>query len=144
MWTLGRRGVYHKLEALLSCRKLGNVVFSMCSSDVLLHRSVALLLYITWWSAGQLGKFIVLHSSECQGQAGLTPRHRFRQLEPSWFFNGQTTSLFESVAENELVKEDFGGMAWPRDLPIASRGRLQPSSKGKSEQQRQRVSVATV
>lgn len=25
--------------------------------------------------------------------------------------------MFESVAENELVKEDFGGMAWCRDVP---------------------------
>lgn len=59
---------------------------------------------------------------------GLTPRHLFRQLEPSWFLNGQTTSLLASEAENELVKADFGGMAWRRDLPIASRGCLQPSA----------------
>lgn len=36
---------------------------------------------------------------------------RFRQLEPSWFTSGQTTSLLASV-ENELVSEDLGGMAW--------------------------------
>lgn len=41
----------------------------------------------------------------------LTPRHRFRQLDPSWFLNGQTTSLLVSEAEKELVKVDFGGMA---------------------------------
>ena len=32
--------------------------------------------------------------------------HRLRQLEPSWFRSGQTTSLFESVMEKEPVKVD--------------------------------------
>lgn len=41
----------------------------------------------------------------------LTPRHLFRQLEPSWLVNGHTTSLLASEAEKELVKEDLGGMA---------------------------------
>ena len=40
----------------------------------------------------------------------LTPRHRFRQLDPSWFLNGQTTSLLASDAEKELVSEFLGGM----------------------------------
>lgn len=40
----------------------------------------------------------------------LTPRHLFRQLEPSTVFNGQTTSLSSSEAEKELVKEDLGGI----------------------------------
>jgi hypothetical protein len=35
----------------------------------------------------------------------LTPIHRFRQLEPSWLRSGQTTSLFESVMENEAVSD---------------------------------------
>ena len=40
----------------------------------------------------------------------LTPRHRFRQLDPSWFLNGQTTSLLASDAEKEAVNEVLGGM----------------------------------
>ena len=40
----------------------------------------------------------------------LTPRHRFRQLDPSLFLNGQTTSLLASDAEKELVNEFLGGM----------------------------------
>ena len=40
----------------------------------------------------------------------LTPRHRFRQLDPSPFLNGQTTSLLASDAEKELVNEFLGGM----------------------------------
>lgn len=48
----------------------------------------------------------------------LTPKQRFRQLEPSWFVRGQTTSLFASVSEKELVREERGGMAscmYPRE-----------------------------
>jgi len=41
----------------------------------------------------------------------LTPKQRFRQLEPSWFVRGQTTSLLASVSEKELVREERGGMA---------------------------------
>lgn len=40
----------------------------------------------------------------------LTPRHRLRQLEPSLFFKGHTTSLLASVTEKELVRELRGGM----------------------------------
>lgn len=40
----------------------------------------------------------------------LTPRHRLRQLEPSLFFKGHTTSLLASVTEKELVSELRGGM----------------------------------
>lgn len=40
----------------------------------------------------------------------LTPRHLFRQLEPSLFFNGHTTSLLTSVTEKELVSDARGGM----------------------------------
>jgi hypothetical protein len=42
--------------------------------------------------------------------AALTPKHLFRQLEPSLFFKGQTTSLLASVTEKELVKDARGGM----------------------------------
>ena len=41
----------------------------------------------------------------------LTPKQRFRQLEPSWPVKGQTTSLLASEAEKELVNEDRGGIA---------------------------------
>lgn len=40
----------------------------------------------------------------------LTPKHLFRQFEPSLFFKGQTTSLLASVTEKELVKDARGGM----------------------------------
>lgn len=45
-----------------------------------------------------------------QTKTQLTPMQRLRQLEPSWFRKGQTTSLLESVIENEDVKEDRGGI----------------------------------
>lgn len=44
--SFARRGVDHKKEALLGCRKLGYVVFRVRSSDVLLHRAIPLLLMI--------------------------------------------------------------------------------------------------
>ena len=44
-------------------------------------------------------------------QRRLTPRQRLRQLVASWFFKGQTTSLFWSETEKELVRELLGGMA---------------------------------
>ena len=40
----------------------------------------------------------------------LTPRHLLRQLDPSWFFNGQTTSSLESEMEKDEVSEDRGGI----------------------------------
>lgn len=39
--------------------------------------------------------------------------HRLRQLEPSWLRSGQTTSLLESVTENDDVNEDRGGILTP-------------------------------
>ena len=33
-----------------------------------------------------------------------------RHAEPSWFFNGQTTSFWASETEKELVKEFLGGI----------------------------------
>lgn len=41
----------------------------------------------------------------------LTPRHLLRQLEPSLFVRGQTTSLVASETEKELVRVGRGGMA---------------------------------
>lgn len=40
----------------------------------------------------------------------LTPKHRLRQLDPSLFVSGHTTSLLASDTEKELVKEVRGGM----------------------------------
>lgn len=53
------------------------------------------------------------------GDGGLlTPRQRFRQLEPSWFRRGQTTSLLASVTEKEDVRfERGGGIASDDDDP---------------------------
>ncbi len=51
-----------------------------------------------------------MESAHCLRISALTPRHLFRQLDPSWFLNGQTTSLLASDAENELVSEFLGGM----------------------------------
>jgi len=42
-------------------------------------------------------------------------------LDPSWFARGQTTSLLASKAENELVREDRGGMAWRMKAGLAER-----------------------
>lgn len=81
----------------------------MCSSDVLLHRTVALLLGwdypLAWASCIQQVKARAIDRANA-----LTPRQRFRQLEPSSVFSGQTTSLSISEAEKELVKEVFGGI----------------------------------
>lgn len=49
----------------------------------------------------------------------LTPMQRFRQLEPSWLRNGQTTSLFESVIEKDEVREDLGGILESQTPPCA-------------------------
>ena len=49
-------------------------------------------------------------STHCLRGSVLTPRHLFRQLDPSWFLNGQTTSLLASDAEKEPVNEFLGGM----------------------------------
>ena len=48
----------------------------------------------------------------------LTPRHLFLQLEPSWFFRGQTTSLLESERGKDEVNDDRGGILAP---PCAAR-----------------------
>ena len=43
-------------------------------------------------------------------EEGHTPRQRLRQLEPSLFWSGQTTSLLASETENEPVRDERGGM----------------------------------
>lgn len=63
----------------------------------------------------------------------LTPRHRFRQLDPSLFLNGQTTSLLASDAEKELVNEFLGGM--PGACGIWRSVVLQPSACSKVQAQ---------
>jgi len=59
----------------------------------------------------------------------LTPTQRFLQLDPSWFVSGQTTSLFASEAENELVRDARGGIAWRMEAGLA---------EGEGGQQQQR------
>lgn len=61
----------------------------------------------------------------------LTPTHLFRQLDPSWFLNGQTTSLLGSDAEKEPVNEVLGGMPGA----CGSGGCLQPSAFSKDQLQ---------
>lgn len=57
---------------------------------------------------------VTIAGRTCCESAVLTPKQRFRQLEPSWPVNGQTTSLLASEAEKELVREDRGGIASQR------------------------------
>lgn len=46
---------------------------------------------------------------------------RLRQLEPSWFRSGQTTSLLASVIEKDEVRDDRGGIL-SASPPCAGRG----------------------
>ena len=52
----------------------------------------------------------LVRANTAGGRWGLTPMQRLRQLEPSWFRRGQTTSLLASVIEKDEVKEDRGGI----------------------------------
>lgn len=64
----------------------------------------------------------------------LTPRHLFRQLELSLFFNGQTTSLLASVTEKELVSELRGGMVYvDRVNPIRYKDKKRAQARGNLE-----------
>lgn len=58
-----------------------------------------------WWETGTAIDKVI---GGVQRQ--LTPRHLFRQFDPSLFVNGQTTSLLASDTEKELVSEVRGGM----------------------------------
>lgn len=68
--------------------------------------------------------------------------HRFRQLEPSWFRSGQTTSLLlESVREKDEVKDDRGGILTP---PCARAGqRRDKGDKTGKSQTRRRLRATT-
>ena len=138
---LRRRGVNHQQEALLGSGKLGDVVFGMRPPDMLLHRAIAFLLGKE--CSVSLELFLELRQNDDQrslrrstcealslvvrarqgprGRCRLTPMQRLRQLEPSWFRSGQTTSLLASVIEKDEVKDDRGGIlsATP---PCAGRG----------------------
>lgn len=65
------RGIDHQLEALFSSWELRNVVFGMSSSDMLLHRSVALLLFDLFMSANccqdSIAQFELVENSLLQG-----------------------------------------------------------------------------
>lgn len=80
----------------------------MCSANMLLHRTKALLLQfqltVTITSLGMI-------QADQMCSRALTPRQRFRHLEPSGMVSGQTTSWVVSDVENEPVSEDLGGMA---------------------------------
>lgn len=49
----------------------------------------------------------------CMDRKRFSPVQRFRQAEPSWLRSGQTTTLFSSLTEKELVSGAAreGGMA---------------------------------
>ena len=51
-----------------------------------------------------------MEPAHCLRVSMLTPRHLFRQWDPSLFLSGHTTSLLTSDAEKELVNEFLGGM----------------------------------
>jgi hypothetical protein len=62
---------------------------------------------------------------------------RLRQLEPSWFRRGQTTSLLASVIEKDEVREDRGGIlslappcAGGSDLEARGRGGIYEVRRG--------------
>lgn len=137
----------HQLEALLRGRELRDVVTRVGSSDMLLHGAIAFLLHDD--VPGQmltipfflfLLSFFFTHCPACtpgarrsssprctqaqiwRRETALTPKHRFRQLEPSLLVNGQTTSLLASETEKELVREARGGMVCMYlSLPSAER-----------------------
>lgn len=112
--SLGRRGVYHKLEALFGRGKLRDIMIWMGSSYMLLHGTVPLLLCVQWLvtKCTDSSKGQDFHPpKKAMMSETLTPRQRFRQFVPSLFVNGQTTSLLTSETEKELVSEDRGGMA---------------------------------
>jgi hypothetical protein len=44
--TVGRWRVDHEEEALLSGWKLGDIMLGVCAANVLLHRSISLLLHV--------------------------------------------------------------------------------------------------
>jgi len=48
---------------------------------------------------------------------------RLRQLDPSWFCSGQTTSLLASVMEKEDVRDDLGGILKTPPCAVAGRAR---------------------
>lgn len=70
---------------------------------------------------------IAAGGGEQQNRIEHTPMQRLRQLDPSWFRRGQTTSLLASEIEKEEVNEDLGGIlttasAPPFDSEVAVRG----------------------
>lgn len=93
------------MEALLSRRQLRYVTLGMRSTDMLLHGAISLLLL-----SRVISSMLAKRRLGSRGRLRLTPRQRLRQLEPSWFSSGQTTSLLASVMENDEVSEDRGGI----------------------------------
>ncbi len=113
---LRRRCADHQLDAFLSRGKLGDVFLRVGSADMLLHRTIALLLNFMDCHH-RIARWV---ERDRMGRRELTPRQRFRHLEPSCTVSGQTTSLAASDVENELGREVLGGMArriQPTEVP---------------------------
>lgn len=119
LWSVAWRSIDHQMEAFFSSRKLRDIMFRVRPTDMLLHRSVSFLLMLGTIvsdadSVIWLGEPLIDpnddESSLARGAGQLTPMQRFLQLEPSWLRNGQTTSLFESVIENDPMRDDLGGI----------------------------------
>lgn len=104
-----RRRVDHEQEALFRRRELRDVVLGVRSADVLLHGAVSFFLRIGGSEAINRRRPHHARRAGLADEGGgeqLTPMQRLRQLEPSWLRKGQTTSLLESVMENEDVNDE--------------------------------------
>jgi hypothetical protein len=130
---VARRGADHEQEALLRSGQLGNVMLGVRAADMLLHGAIAFFLDVV--CAASMIPFMCPRGGcfRCCGdpsqrisggdmnKAQLTPMHRFRQLEPSWLRNGQTTSLLASVTGKDDVRFDLGGILGLRTIQCRAR-----------------------
>ena len=66
--TFGWRCIDHQLEALLRCGKLRDVLLRVRSSDMLLHRTIALLLKFNWAVSNPRHSRRILHQSFAIGR----------------------------------------------------------------------------
>jgi hypothetical protein len=72
-------------------------MFGMCSTNMLLHGAVPLFLHN-------------ISTAQRTGVKQLTPKHLFRQLDPSLFLSGQTTSAVVWSPRLRLALEGVGGI----------------------------------
>lgn len=81
MRTLIGRGVDHQQEALLGGRELRDVVIRVRTSDMLLHRAVALFL---WTSMVRSGEYSGLSFAKLEARACQAPSHFLRWSMMGW------------------------------------------------------------